>query len=41
VRQKVPDKEATKQIRKNIKKGKQENQARKTVTVLIATKRRT
>jgi hypothetical protein len=41
VKQKVPDKEATKQIRKKIKKGKQENQARKTVTMLIATKRQT
>jgi len=35
------DKEAAKQIRENIRKEKQEKQARKTLIVLIVTKRLT
>jgi hypothetical protein len=38
MRQKIMDKEATKQIKKNIRNKKQEKQARKTFTVLIVAK---
>jgi hypothetical protein len=38
MQQKAMDKEATKHIRENIRKEKQEKQARKTFTMLIVTK---
>jgi hypothetical protein len=41
MRQNAMDKEATKQIRENIRKEKQEKQAKKTLIMLIVAKRLT